>query len=82
LTCSISKKIPTGCKIPGKLGVTSLKVKVFTQTPVDYKSIELDYKILPERPKKAVKDTLIGLQHQHKNTHRYEKIQESWGGPH
>jgi len=32
-----------------------LKVKVFTQTPVDYKSIELDYKLLQKDQKKRSK---------------------------
>jgi len=49
------KKYPQLQKLSGKLRGTSLKVKVFTPTPVEYKSIELDYKLPPERPKKAVK---------------------------
>jgi len=48
-----------------------LKVKVFTQTPVEYKSIELDYKLLLERPNKAVTDTLIGLP---ASAHKYPHV--------
>jgi hypothetical protein len=74
------KKIPTAAKLSGKLRGTSLKVKVFTQTPVEYKSIELDYKLLQKDQKKRSRDTLIGLQHQHKNTHMYKNIQEKVRG--
>jgi len=77
LACSISTKIPTCIKTFRKGEGDLIEGKSLHPTPVEYKSIELDYKLLLERPKKAVKDTLIGLQHQHKNTHMYRKFQES-----
>jgi len=45
--CSITKiKYPPAQKPSGKVGRNPLKGKAFSQTPMDYKSIELDYRLL------------------------------------